>query len=126
MIWKNSRPKCEPPGNPARIASASAWRPAVSRRERGPVLERLNEQLAGREDVQVKSVGCMGLCSGGPLVEVRTRGQAAPVLYQKVARGRRGRGRGEPGRRTGPAAASARRTSRSSRGSRRSSWRIPG
>ena len=49
-----------------------------------PVLDRLNEQLGGREDVKVKSVGCMGLCSGGPLVEVQTRGQAAPVLYQNV------------------------------------------
>ena len=49
-----------------------------------PVLDRLNEQLQGREDVRVKSVGCMGLCSGGPLVEVRSRDQAAPVLYQKV------------------------------------------
>jgi bidirectional [NiFe] hydrogenase diaphorase subunit len=50
-----------------------------------PVLDGLNEQLGGREDVQVKSVGCMGLCSGGPLVEVQTRGQATPVLYQNVA-----------------------------------------
>jgi bidirectional [NiFe] hydrogenase diaphorase subunit len=49
-----------------------------------PVLDRLNEQLGGREDVKVKSVGCMGLCSGGPLVEVQTRGQATPVLYQNV------------------------------------------
>ncbi len=50
----------------------------------GKVLERLNEQLAGRDDVRVKSVGCMGLCSGGPLVEVRSKGQPTPVLYQKV------------------------------------------
>lgn len=50
----------------------------------GKVLERLNEELAGREDVRVKSVGCMGLCSGGPLVEIRSQGQPAPVLYQKV------------------------------------------
>ncbi len=50
----------------------------------GKVLERLNEQLAGREDVRVKSVGCLGLCSGGPLVEVRSKGEPAPVLYQKV------------------------------------------
>ncbi len=50
----------------------------------GKVLERLNEQLAGRDDVRVKSVGCMGLCSGGPLVEVRSKGQPAPTLYQKV------------------------------------------
>lgn len=47
-------------------------------------LQRLNEQLAGRGDVRVKSVGCMGLCSGGPLVKVRSKGQTAPVLYQKV------------------------------------------
>ncbi len=50
----------------------------------GKVLERLNEQFAGREDVRVKSVGCLGLCSGGPLVEVRSKGEPAPVLYQKV------------------------------------------
>ncbi len=50
----------------------------------GKVLEGLNEQLAGREDVRVKSVGCMGLCSAGPLVEVRSKGQRAPALYQKV------------------------------------------
>jgi len=50
----------------------------------GKVLECLNEQLAGRDNVRVKSVGCMGLCSGGPLVEVRSKGQATPTLYQKV------------------------------------------
>jgi bidirectional [NiFe] hydrogenase diaphorase subunit len=51
----------------------------------GPVLERLNDQLASRDDVRVKSVGCMGLCSAGPLVEVQSREQAAPVLYEHVA-----------------------------------------
>ncbi len=50
----------------------------------GKVLERLNEQLAGHDNVRVKSVGCMGLCSGGPLVEVRSKGQPTPTLYQKV------------------------------------------
>ncbi|NLF68748.1 MAG: NADH-quinone oxidoreductase subunit L [Candidatus Anammoximicrobium sp.] len=51
----------------------------------GKVLERLNEQFSGRDDVRVKSVGCMGLCSGGPLVELRSKGQPAPRLYQKVS-----------------------------------------
>jgi bidirectional [NiFe] hydrogenase diaphorase subunit len=50
----------------------------------GKVLEGLNEQLAGRDDVRVKSVGCMGLCSAGPLVEVQSREQALPVLYEHV------------------------------------------
>ncbi len=50
-----------------------------------PVLDGLKTQLGEREDVKVKSVGCMGLCSAGPLVEVQTRGQDKPVLYQHVA-----------------------------------------
>ncbi len=50
----------------------------------GPVLKGLNQRLAGRDDVRVKSVGCLGLCSAGPLVEIRSKSQAAPVLYQNV------------------------------------------
>jgi bidirectional [NiFe] hydrogenase diaphorase subunit len=50
----------------------------------GPVFEGLKQKLDGTDGVRVKPVGCMGLCSGGPLVEVRSKGQAEPVLYRNV------------------------------------------
>jgi bidirectional [NiFe] hydrogenase diaphorase subunit len=48
------------------------------------VLENLQKAAQELPGVRVKSVGCMGLCSAGPLVEVRSRGQPERVLYQKV------------------------------------------
>ncbi len=35
--------------------------------------------------VQVKPVGCMGLCSAGPLVEVESRSSQARQMYQQIA-----------------------------------------
>jgi bidirectional [NiFe] hydrogenase diaphorase subunit len=40
-------------------------------------------QEGGGQDVRVVSTGCMGLCSAGPLMKIRTRG-AADVLYAHV------------------------------------------
>jgi bidirectional [NiFe] hydrogenase diaphorase subunit len=48
------------------------------------VLHGLTVGLQGEEGVKVKGVGCMGLCSAGPLVEVETKGQEEKVLYQRV------------------------------------------
>ncbi len=39
----------------------------------------------GRADVCVKSVGCMGLCSAGPLVRLNSDESSSEILYQKVA-----------------------------------------
>ena len=36
------------------------------------------------EQVQLKSVGCMGLCSAGPLVEIESRGEQRRFLYREV------------------------------------------
>ena len=49
-----------------------------------PVLDALREGTQDAPQVRVKSVGCMGLCSAGPLVEVQSPGQAGKTLYQKV------------------------------------------
>ena len=38
----------------------------------GDVLEGIKEKVSDSADVQVKGVGCMGLCSAGPLVEVES------------------------------------------------------
>ncbi|MCY2989289.1 MAG: NADH-quinone oxidoreductase subunit NuoF [Planctomycetota bacterium] len=48
------------------------------------VLSALQESIGDSEQIGVKGVGCMGLCAAGPLVEVTSRGCAAPVMYQKV------------------------------------------
>jgi bidirectional [NiFe] hydrogenase diaphorase subunit len=48
------------------------------------VLDGLKETVAGESDVVVKGVGCMGLCSAGPLVEVESAAQDGKVLYQHV------------------------------------------
>ncbi|MCA9260453.1 MAG: NAD(P)H-dependent oxidoreductase subunit E, partial [Planctomycetales bacterium] len=52
----------------------------------GAVLERLRSVAAsdGECDVCVKGVGCMGLCSAGPLVSVSTTAADAPLLYAHV------------------------------------------
>jgi len=49
------------------------------------VLDALADKTAGAEHVCVKGVGCMGLCAAGPLVEVTSRGDQPPVMYQHVA-----------------------------------------
>ncbi len=48
------------------------------------VLSGLADKLKEHEGVTVKGVGCMGLCSAGPLVEVESKGQDAKILYQHV------------------------------------------
>ncbi len=48
------------------------------------VLKGLEEAAPEGDQVQVKSVGCMGLCSAGPLVEVRSRDDDQPIMYQHV------------------------------------------
>jgi bidirectional [NiFe] hydrogenase diaphorase subunit len=48
------------------------------------VLDGLKEAATDQADVVVKGVGCMGLCSAGPLVEVESAGQDEKVLYQHV------------------------------------------
>ena len=53
-----------------------------------------------KDHCQVKGVGCMGLCSEGPLVST-----SAGVLYKKVEAGRCRGHRRQPGRRAGLAAA---------------------
>ncbi|MHB0959161.1 MAG: NADH-quinone oxidoreductase subunit NuoF [Pirellulaceae bacterium] len=42
------------------------------------------EKAGEQTPVRVKGVGCMGLCAAGPLVEVTSHGQHAPVMYQHV------------------------------------------
>jgi bidirectional [NiFe] hydrogenase diaphorase subunit len=49
-----------------------------------PVLERLRAAAGGREGCRVKGVGCMGLCSGGPLVAVASKADGTPVIYRDV------------------------------------------
>ncbi len=39
----------------------------------------------GRDDIQVKGVGCMGLCSAGPLVRADDGAGSQSVLYQQVS-----------------------------------------
>ncbi len=53
----------------------------------GAVVEGLKAAVGDNPQVQVKSVGCMGLCSGGPLVEVESREGGSKVMYQKVTPG---------------------------------------
>lgn len=48
------------------------------------VLDGLTDKLKDQEEVKVKGVGCMGLCSAGPLVEVESKGLDDKVLYQHV------------------------------------------
>jgi bidirectional [NiFe] hydrogenase diaphorase subunit len=51
------------------------------------VTESLRNAVGDNPQVQVKSVGCMGLCSAGPLVEVESQASQDKVLYQKVTPG---------------------------------------
>jgi len=46
----------------------------------GPVLEELRKEFAGTGDVVVTHVGCMGLCTYEPLVEIALPGQEG-VIY---------------------------------------------
>ncbi|MDR1649248.1 MAG: (2Fe-2S) ferredoxin domain-containing protein, partial [Synergistaceae bacterium] len=48
-----------------------------------PVAEELERLLAGREDVEVKRVGCIGYCYMEPLVEVERDGKS--YTYGKVS-----------------------------------------
>jgi bidirectional [NiFe] hydrogenase diaphorase subunit len=51
------------------------------------VIEALQSRLSEHglsEQVQLKSVGCMGLCSAGPLVEIESRGEQRRFLYREV------------------------------------------
>jgi bidirectional [NiFe] hydrogenase diaphorase subunit len=50
-----------------------------------PVLEAIKGAVAEGHRCKVKGVGCMGLCSAGPLVAVQSRGTAEPILYRDVA-----------------------------------------
>ena len=49
-----------------------------------PVLEALRAALPENNRCKVKGVGCMGLCSGGPLVAVQPKGGDTPILYRDV------------------------------------------
>ena len=44
------------------------------------------EETALKKRAKVKRVGCMGLCSAGPLVEVQSRDRQRAVMYQGVQR----------------------------------------
>ncbi|MCH5374810.1 MAG: NAD(P)H-dependent oxidoreductase subunit E, partial [Planctomycetes bacterium] len=48
------------------------------------LLERLKAEVPDGEPVHVKGVGCMGLCSAGPLVEVQSKDAPDRTLYQHV------------------------------------------
>jgi bidirectional [NiFe] hydrogenase diaphorase subunit len=48
------------------------------------VMEGLKSKLGDQDTTKVKGVGCMGLCSAGPLVEVESRANKDKILYQKV------------------------------------------
>jgi len=50
-----------------------------------PVLEALRGAVPDGSRCKVKGVGCMGLCSAGPLVAVQSRGAPEAVLYRDVA-----------------------------------------
>jgi bidirectional [NiFe] hydrogenase diaphorase subunit len=50
-----------------------------------PVFEALKSAVPAGHGCKVKGVGCMGLCSAGPLVAVQSRGAEGPVLYRDVA-----------------------------------------
>ena len=47
-----------------------------------PIYETLVESLRGRDDVEIKKVGCIGFCYMEPLVEVERDGKS--VTYGKV------------------------------------------
>ncbi len=47
-----------------------------------PIYETLTGILAGREDVEIKKVGCIGLCYMEPIVEVERDGKS--IAYGKV------------------------------------------
>ncbi|MDO9508603.1 MAG: NADH-ubiquinone oxidoreductase-F iron-sulfur binding region domain-containing protein [Thermovirgaceae bacterium] len=47
-----------------------------------PVLEELQKSLSGRRDVEIKEVGCLGLCFHEPLVEVDNAGKR--TVYGEV------------------------------------------
>lgn len=50
------------------------------------LLKEIQERGESREGVEVKGVGCMGLCSAGPLVEVETHGKEdGKFLYKEVS-----------------------------------------
>jgi bidirectional [NiFe] hydrogenase diaphorase subunit len=48
------------------------------------VLREMESATKDADDVTIKPVGCMGLCSAGPLVEVESAGAEEKVLYQGV------------------------------------------
>jgi bidirectional [NiFe] hydrogenase diaphorase subunit len=52
----------------------------------GGVLDGLNHHVGQHQDqrVHIKPVGCMGLCSAGPLVSVDSAQSDAPLLYKDV------------------------------------------
>jgi len=47
------------------------------------IKDELKKSVKVKDGCKVKCVGCMGLCSAGPLVEVKTKGEQ-PVMYQDV------------------------------------------
>ena len=49
-----------------------------------PVFDGLKGALPEGHRCKVKGVGCMGLCSAGPLVAVQSKGTAEPVVYRDV------------------------------------------
>ncbi len=51
----------------------------------GAVMGALQDALPEGQGCRVKGVGCMGLCSAGPLVAVASQGGAEPVLYREVS-----------------------------------------
>jgi bidirectional [NiFe] hydrogenase diaphorase subunit len=48
------------------------------------ILKGIKDKTNEAGDVDVKGVGCMGLCSAGPLVEVESNGSGHKVMYQDV------------------------------------------
>ena len=50
----------------------------------GDVLEGIKEKTSDSGEIEVKGVGCMGLCSAGPLVEVESKEKNEKVMYQAV------------------------------------------
>ena len=47
-----------------------------------PIFETIRKALAGRDDVELKKVGCIGLCYMEPIVEVERNGVS--IAYGKV------------------------------------------
>ena len=52
-----------------------------------PVFEALRDAVGEGHACKVKGVGCMGLCSAGPLVAIQSRDVIEPVLYRDVGAG---------------------------------------